>query len=91
MWRAATAASHSSPATTHEMRMAEVEIISMLMWLAASVSNTVAATPGLVFMPAPTSDTLAIDGVGGDAVGADLGAPPARRWRRWPRGRRRAR
>ena len=38
--------------------MAEVEIISMLMPSLASVSNIVAATPGLVFMPAPTSDTL---------------------------------
>ena len=29
VWSAATAASHSSPATTHEMRMAEVEISMM--------------------------------------------------------------
>src|SRR5207253_8975772 len=40
-----TASSTWSWRTTHEMRMAEVEIISMLMSLAACVSNMVAATP----------------------------------------------
>ena len=40
--------------------MAEVEIISMLMPAAASVSNIVAATPGLDFMPAPTRLTRAM-------------------------------
>ena len=43
-----------SSRTTHEMRIADVEIISMLMPLSASVSNIVAATPGFDFMPAPT-------------------------------------
>ena len=46
--------------TTHEMRMAEVEIISMLIPLSASVSNIVAATPGFDFMPAPTRLTRAM-------------------------------
>ena len=40
--------------------MAEVEIISMLMPAAASVSNMWAATPGWVCMPAPTRLTRAI-------------------------------
>ena len=37
--------------------MVEVEIISMLTCSVARVSNICAATPGLVFMPAPTTDT----------------------------------
>ena len=50
-----------SPARiTHEMRMADVEIISMLMPAAASVSNIRAATPGLVCMPAPIRLTRAM-------------------------------
>ena len=52
--RTCTASSTFSSGTTHEMRIAEVEIISMLMSLRASVSNTVAATPGLDLIPAPT-------------------------------------
>ena len=42
------------------MRMDDVEIISMLTSAAASVSNMVAATPGFVFMPAPTRLTRAM-------------------------------
>src|SRR5207248_7540383 len=53
-WRARTARSTSFSCTTHEMRMVEVEIISMLTPSVASVSNICAATPGLVFIPAPT-------------------------------------
>ena len=52
-----TARSTSRSRTTHEMRMVDVEIISMLTFSAYSVSNICAATPGLVRMPAPTSDT----------------------------------
>ena len=43
--------------TTHEMRIVDVLIISMLMPSVASTSNIFAATPGCVFMPAPTSET----------------------------------
>src|SRR3954453_6015610 len=43
------------------MRIGEVEIISMLMPLSPSVVNTLAATPGWVFIPAPTIDTFPID------------------------------
>ena len=46
--------------TTHDVRMAEVEIISMLMPSPASTSNIVAATPGFDFMPAPTMLTRAM-------------------------------
>ena len=46
-WRATTARSSSSSGTTQVMRMAEVEIISMLIPSPASVSNIVAATPGV--------------------------------------------
>ena len=42
--------------------MDDVEIISMLMPSAASVSNMVADTPGWVFMPAPMIDTVAMSG-----------------------------
>jgi hypothetical protein len=44
------------------MRIVEVEIISMLTPASASASNIAAATPGLDFMPAPTSETLAMPG-----------------------------
>src|SRR3546814_12379960 len=43
-----------------ERRRADVEIISMLMPAAASVSKVVAATPGFDFMPAPTRLTRAM-------------------------------
>ena len=48
--------------TTHEMRMDEVEMISMLMPASASASNMSAATPGWLFIPAPTSETFAMSG-----------------------------
>src|SRR6516225_9146312 len=54
-WRATTALSTSSSRMTQVMRMADVEIISMLMPASASVSNIVADTPACVFIPAPTS------------------------------------
>ena len=43
-------------------RIDEVEMISMLMPASASASNMSAATPGWVFIPAPTSDTFAMPG-----------------------------
>ena len=43
----------------HEMRIGDVEIISMLIPSPASVSNIVAVTPGWVFIPAPTTETCA--------------------------------
>ena len=39
--------------------MVDVEIISMLMPAADMASKTLAATPGWVFIPAPTKETLA--------------------------------
>ena len=54
------------------MRIAEVEIISMLMPSSASVSNIVAATPGFDFMPAPTMLTRAMSRSVDTPVGADL-------------------
>jgi hypothetical protein len=42
------------------MRIGDVEIISMLISASASAENMSAATPGWVFMPAPTRETLAI-------------------------------
>src|SRR3954451_21722758 len=61
VWSALTASGTRSPGTTQEMRIGEVEIISMLMPLSPSVVNTFAATPGWVFIPAPTIETLPID------------------------------
>ena len=58
---ARTASGTRSPGTTQEMRIGEVEIISMLIALSPSVVKTFAATPGCVFIPAPTIDTLPID------------------------------
>ena len=51
--------STSFSATMHEVRIVEVEIMSMLISSSASVSNIVAAMPGCVFMPTPTRDTRA--------------------------------
>ena len=45
--------------TMHEVRMVEVEIMSMLISSLASVSNMVAAIPGCDFMPTPTRETRA--------------------------------
>src|SRR5262249_13619817 len=58
--RARTAGSTSLAATTHEIRIDDVEIISMLIPSRARTSNISAATPGWVFMPAPTSETRPI-------------------------------
>ncbi len=58
--------------TTQLIRIAEVEIISMLMPAAARVSNTVAATPGFDFMPAPTTLTRAMSPSLVHPGGADL-------------------
>ena len=44
----------------HEMRIDDVEIISMLTPSDASASNISAATPGWLFIPAPTSEILAM-------------------------------
>src|SRR4029079_17780014 len=60
VWSALTASGTRSPGTTHEMRIGDVEIISMLMPLSPRVVNTLAATPGWVFIPAPTIDTFPI-------------------------------
>ncbi len=45
-------------ADSTEIRISEVEISSMLIPASASASQNVAVTPGWLFMPAPTSDTL---------------------------------
>src|SRR4051794_35848337 len=57
---ARTASGTRSPRMTQEMRMGDVEIISMLMSLEPRVVKTLAATPGCVFIPAPTIETLPI-------------------------------
>src|SRR5690606_3656245 len=59
-WMACTAVSTSSSCTTTEMRIVDVEIMSMLTPASDRAVNISAATPGWVFMPAPTSDTLPI-------------------------------
>ena len=43
-----------------DTRIVDVEIISMLTPSSASTRNIFAATPGDDFMPAPTSETLAM-------------------------------
>ena len=66
----------------HEIRIDDVEIISMLIPPAARVSKVRAVTPGWVFIPAPTRETRATSAslltpVGpqlGDQSLADLGA-----------------
>ncbi len=50
----------SSAEITQEILIGEVEIISMLILCSPSVSNTLAATPGWLRMPAPTIETLPI-------------------------------
>src|SRR4029079_2624888 len=57
---ALTASGTRSPGTTQEIRSGEVEIIMMLIALSPSVVKTFAATPGCVFIPAPTIDTFPI-------------------------------
>ena len=66
--------STSSSATTHEIRIVDVLIISMLMPSVASISNILAAMPGCVFMPAPTSETRPMS-----LVGAVTRSPRCRR------------
>ena len=68
--------------TMHEIRMGEVEIISMLMPAPARVSNIVAVTPGWVFMPAPTRETWATS-----SSAMTETAPSVGRSARRPRGR----
>ena len=54
------ARSASSDRITHEIRIDDVEIISMFTPSAASASNMSAATPGFDLIPAPTSESLAM-------------------------------
>ena len=53
--------------TTHEMRIVDVLIISMLMPSAASISNIFAATPGCVFIPGADQRDAADSLVGAEA------------------------
>src|SRR5205823_13542262 len=55
-----TARSTSAWRTTQEIRIDEVEMIPMLIPASASAPNMSAATPGWLFIPAPTSETLPI-------------------------------
>ena len=57
---ARTASSSRSARVTTEMRISEVEIISMLTPALASALKNVAETPGCERMPAPTSESLPI-------------------------------
>ena len=57
---ARTASDTRSAAITQEILIGEVEIISMLISCSPSVWNTLAATPGWLRMPAPTTETLPI-------------------------------
>ena len=60
MCNARAARSRSAEAITTEIRIVEVEIISMLTPSSASVRNILAAMPGDVYIPAPTRETLAM-------------------------------
>ena len=53
-----TAVSTSSSRITHEILIGEVEIISMFTPASPSTVKVLAATPGWLFIPAPTSDTF---------------------------------
>ena len=55
-----TASSTSSSRTTQEILIGEVEIISMFTPASPSAVNALAATPGWLFIPAPTSETFPI-------------------------------
>ena len=57
---ARTASSRLSARVTTEMRISEVEIISMLIPAAESAAKSCAETPGCERMPAPTSESLPI-------------------------------
>ena len=67
-----------SRGTTQETRIDEVEMISMLIPASASASKMSAATPGWLFIPAPTTETLAMSGSDGEAGGADRVGETAR-------------
>ena len=60
MCSAPAARSRSDDDTTTEMRIVDVEIITMLTPSSARIRNILAAIPGLDFMPAPTREILAI-------------------------------
>ena len=72
--------------TTHETRIADVEMISMLILASASVSKMSAATPGWLRIPAPTTETFAISGStlkpAASTVVGELAGGSARRARR---------
>ena len=53
-----TAVSSSTSRTSTEIRISEVEMMSMFTPASASASQNVAVTPGCERMPAPISDTL---------------------------------
>ena len=53
-----TAVSTASSRTTQEILIGEVEIISMLTPASPRARKVVCATPGWLFIPAPTTDTL---------------------------------
>ena len=55
---ARTAVSSSTSRTSTEIRISEVEMMSMFTPASASASQNVAVTPGCERMPAPISDTL---------------------------------
>src|SRR6185437_10437936 len=59
-WVALTATLTSFSSTTTEIRISDVEIISMLTPASASAPKNVALTPGLDRMPAPTREILPI-------------------------------
>ena len=60
VWVAGTAASTCASSTITEIRISEVEIISMLVPALASAAKNFAVMPGCERMPAPISDTLPI-------------------------------
>ena len=51
---------HCEASTTMDRRMGLVEMSRMFTWFSASAVNARAATPGLDFMPVPTSETFAM-------------------------------
>ena len=60
MWVARTASSTWASSTITEIRISEVEIISMLTPAEASAAKNFAVMPGCERMPAPISETLPI-------------------------------
>ena len=61
MCTARTASSSLLSSVITEIRISDVEIVSMFTPAEDSASKKVNETPGLVFMPAPTSDSLPTD------------------------------